>query len=122
MFFLSQNQTTYSNDISNSCLPPRGDNAEAQTDLCRNGPGQVEFSFDATEAGGPLSVNGCDYTFIRYTPCVPDQAISTVNVELAGNSNLIEAPSSCTAFQVAAKAEETKSKVIFKSLALIMVS
>ena len=75
MFFLSQNQTTYRNFGSLTCNLPRGNNATALSFLCRNGVGEELYKYDM---GGKevLNINGCEFLFIRYAPCIEDQAIS----------------------------------------------
>merc|ERR1719382_1865013 len=80
VFFLMQNQTAYFNVEETGCDPPRGNNAVSNVNQCRNGEGPVVYSFDNETA--PLVVDGCKYTYIRYAPCLPDEAVTTAEVDL----------------------------------------
>ena len=80
MFFLMQDQTAYINEEETGCDPPRGNNALSNVKQCRNGEGAVVYSF--YDDSNPLLMNGCQYTYIRYAPCLPDEAVTNAVVSL----------------------------------------
>ena len=89
-----QNQTTYVNFEGDDCEPPRGHNATAIVSRCRMGQGEAVYSYD--EGGTVFRVNGCDYSFVGYAPCVPDEAKSTSTVQLEGQINCTVCPTNIT--------------------------
>jgi len=94
VFFLMQNQTSYTNVVAAGCEPPRGNNASALVGQCRMGQGAVVYTYD--EGGTVFPVNGCDYSFIGYAPCVPDEATSTSTVALEATVPCVDIPNKTT--------------------------
>ena len=75
-----QDQTTYTNIKDDDCNPPRGDDAVSNVQQCRNGEGPVVYNF--YNQTHPLVDLGCQYTYIRYAPCLPDEAVTRADVQL----------------------------------------
>jgi len=90
VFYLMQNQTSYTNLVTDGCLPPRGNNASAIISQCRMGQGEAVYSYD--NGGTVFRVNECDYSFIRYAPCVPDELESTSIVKLSTITDCSDCP------------------------------